>query len=192
MPNPAKKRARTGGSGFTIYQWNFGNSAVEFVSFARQVTDQSPTPVGPGTVPIHPMDAIRPDHLITPGAITMGTLTLEVYELVPINAWENFPGLEGAQDLADVFALVAGSTNECTIQKNIYDPAKRKIDENANTFTGNGKDADRTRIYHNCVISNIIDGESIEVGTMQVLKQVVVNYTHATTGTSGAKPKFTV
>jgi hypothetical protein len=39
-----------------------------------------------------------------------------------------------------------------------------------------------TEEYHNCVVSMVTDGETIEVGTMEVLKQMVVNYTHLTRG----------
>jgi hypothetical protein len=39
-----------------------------------------------------------------------------------------------------------------------------------------------TEEYHNCVISNVLDGETIEIGSMEVVKQITVNYTYMTRG----------
>jgi hypothetical protein len=46
-----------------------------------------------------------------------------------------------------------------------------------------------TEEFHNCVITNVTDGESIQVGTMEVIKQVTVGFTHLTrNGVGTARP----
>lgn len=163
----ARERARVGGSGLTII--HIGSTPV---TFARQVSDQAPTPVGSGTVPIHPMDERHPVELITPQAATMGTLTLEFYDIVGSRFWDRIPGLKGAVDLVDVFERVAKLSNGLSVTKYIASPATAK-----NASQNNNASIYR---YNNCVVSQIVDSESIEVGTMEVLKQIVLNYTHVT------------
>lgn len=172
-------RARVGGSSFTVFTWE-----GQPISFARQISHQSPAPVGGGTVPIHPLDSPYPQQLITAQAITMGTLVLELYELYGANVWSRLYGL-GAQltnngtsapgskvlvDLANIFKSVANS-KPIHIYRIIRPPSI------------NGKKLPAyTQEFHNCVVSTLDDGETIEVGTMEVLKQITVNYTHITQG----------
>lgn len=167
----SRNRARVGGSGFTVFAWN--NKPI---LFARQISHQSPAPVGPGTVPIHPMDTPYPVELITPQAATMGTITLELYEVYGSNVWERLAGLgdstgSGPVDIVGIFKTVADMKSPVRIFKYIRPPSIR------------GKImTPYTEEYHNCVVSQVMDGETIEVGTMEVLKQMVVNYTHLTRG----------
>lgn len=173
------QRARVGGSGFTVFTWQ-GNP----ISFARQISHQSPAPVGTGTVPIHPLDSPYPEQLITAQAITMGTLVLELYELYGANVWERLAGLGGNNtangtnadsthivDLANIFKAVAND-NPIHIYRIIQPP---------NFGFSKGFPA-YTQEFHNCVVSTLDDGETIEVGTMEVLKRITVNYTHITQG----------
>ena len=37
-----------------------------------------------------------------------------------------------------------------------------------------------TEEYHGCVITNVQDGEQIAIGTMEVLKQITINYRYMT------------
>jgi len=173
-------RARVGGSGFTVFWWD-GSPIL----YARQISHQSPAPVGPGTVPIHPMDTPYPVELVTPQATSMGTLTLELYELYGSNVWERLagylntsPGNEtsGPVDLAGIFDNVARLGTPINIIKYIK-PPNRAV--GLNPAVGNALGY-YTEEYRNCVISQLQDGETIEVGTMEVLKQIVVNYTHLT------------
>lgn len=166
-----RNRARVGGSGFTVFAW-----MNQPILFARQISHQSPAPVGAGTTPIHPMDTPYPVELVTPMAATMGTITLELYELYGSNVWERLSGLAGANnqgpvDIVGIFKAVSNMGQPVTIFKYIRSPSIR------------GKPFDTyTEEYHNCVVSQVVDGETIEVGTMEVLKQMVVNYTHITRG----------
>lgn len=169
-----RNRARVGGSGFTVFAW-----MNKPILFARQISHQSPAPVGPGTVPIHPMDTPYPVELVTPMAATMGTITLELYELYGSNVWERLQSLAGNNknssngpvDIVGIFKAVSNTSKPITIFKYIRSPSIR------------GKPFDTyTEEYHNCVVSQVADGETIEVGTMEVLKTMTVNYTHITRG----------
>lgn len=181
-------RARVGGSGFTVFWWE-----DKPILYARQISHQSPAPVGPGTVPIHPMDTPYPVELVTPQATSMGTLTLELYELYGSNVWERLasylntsPGnggsASGPVDLAGIFDNVARRGQPISIVKYIKPPQRTSSGATgAANPPGNGRNY-YTEEYKNCVISQLQDGETIEVGTMEVLKQIVVNYTHIERG----------
>ena len=191
---PLRNRARVGGSGFTVFTF-----AGQPIAFAQQISHTSPTPVGPGPVAIHPMDEPYPVQVITPAASGMGSLTLNLYELYNSRVWDRlgaqlgaigskgnsgnnpFPGqspdltfgqavLTDAIDLVDVFIRIAeappGTVN---VVKHIRPPKLWGAKSNA-----------YTEEYHGCVITNVLDGEAIEVGTMEVIKQVTVGYTHMT------------
>lgn len=185
-----RNRVRVGGSGFTVF--TFGGQPI---AFAQQVSHTSPTPVGPGPVAVHPMDEPYPIQVLTPAASGMGSLTLNLYELYNEKVWDRlgssigytgagspFGGnasnnlsfgqsiLSGAVDLVDVFIRIAeqpaGTVN---VVKYIRPP-----------LLGGTTGTPYSEEYHGCVITNILDGEAVEVGTMEVIKQVTVGYTHMT------------
>jgi hypothetical protein len=164
--NRNKVRVRVGGSGFTTFRWR-----GQVIAFARQISHTSPTAVGPGAVPIQPMDAPKPLQIITPAASGMGTLVLELYELYGAQVWERLAGLEQTIDLVDIFRTQAAEATPITVTKFIKPPN-----------LGTGKNEYYTEEYHNCVVTNVADGETIEIGTMEVLKQVTIGYTHLTRG----------
>lgn len=172
--NGAQNRARVAGSGFTVFTWD--NKPI---LFAQQITHVSPQPVA-GVVPIHPLDEPYPVELITPQAANMGSLTLELYELYGAQVWERLASYlggdskitgtgKGPVDIVGIFRAVANTPNPIRIIKYIRPPAIR-----------GKKMAPYTEEYHNCVISAVADGETIAVGTMEILKQITVNYTYMT------------
>jgi hypothetical protein len=163
-----KDRVRVGGSGFTVFTWQ-----SKLIGFARQVAHTSPAPVGPGPTAIHPLDEPFPVEVITPAAQGMGTLTLELYELYGKQVWEQLSELTGAVDLVDIFIKVAAMRDPISVVKYIKPPTLR------------GKRMQPyTEEYHGCVITNVLDGETIEVGTMEILKQMTIAYTYKTRGDS--------
>lgn len=157
-----QNRARVGGSGFTVFMWE-----GQPIAFARQIAHVSPTPVGPGPTPIHPMDEPYPVEVITPAASNMGSLTLDLYELYGKKVWERLSGLANTLDLVNIFIAVAERRNPISLVKYIYPPK-----------LGGTVIPPYTEIYHNCVITNVVDGEAIEVGTMEIRKQIEVAYTY--------------
>jgi hypothetical protein len=188
MADTVRNRVRVAGSGFTVFSF-----MGQPIGFCQQVAHTAPTPVGPGAVAIHPMDEPYPIQVITPAAAGMGSLTLNLYELYNSKVWDRLgqevgaqaittlPSnqnsqslghsiLSGAVDIADIFVRIAEQRPEdLKVVKYIRPP---KI---AGT-PGNPYH----EIFHNIVITNVIDGEQIEVGTMEVIKQITVGYTHVT------------
>lgn len=188
MPTPFNNRARVGGSGFTILTF-----AGQPVAFAQQFAETSPTPVGPGPVAIHPLDEPYPVQVITPAASGMGSLTLNLYELYNEKVWDRlaadvegsnsnpFGGagsndintsngvFDGAVDLVDVFIRQAEYSGPLNVVKYIRPPT-----------IGGRKGNPYAQQYHGCVITNIVDGDTIEVGTMDIVKQVTIAYRFTT------------
>jgi|GEM_PF-2012475 len=182
----ARNRARVAGSGFTVFTWD--NKPI---LFAQQISHSSPAPVSAGVVEIHPMDEPYPVELITPQAATMGTIVLDLYELYGAQVWERLASYlggdpagtstvrsdsisgagKGPVDIVGVFNAVANSVNPIRIVKYVKPPSIR------------GKSMKPyTEEYHNCVISNVEDSETIAIGTMEIVKRLTVNYTYMTRG----------
>lgn len=137
--------------------------------FARQVSHTSPEPVGPGPVAIQPLREKRPIQVITPEAAGMGTIVVELYELYGSQVWEQLAGLAGTVDIVDIFRTVAGMADSITMTKVIQPPKLRG--QQLPSYSEQ---------YNNCVITNVANGETIEIGTMEVRKQVTIAYTHMT------------
>lgn len=162
----APRRARVGGSGYTTFYWD-GTGSNKLIAFARNVEHVSPAPVGPGAVPIHPLGEQHPIEIITPTATSSGQITLELYELYNKKVWDELSIIAGSNDLTEIFKAVAATKNDIKMYKIINPPRG----------AGNN-DKKRTDVYHGCVITNVADGEAIEVGTMEILKRVTIGYTH--------------
>jgi len=69
------KLFRTGGSGFTAFQWQ-----GHVIGFAQSVSHQSPQPVA-APVAIQPLDQQYPLQIITPAAVGPGTLQVQLFEM---------------------------------------------------------------------------------------------------------------
>lgn len=153
------RRFRVGGSRFTYFTWE-----NNLIGFARQVSVVSPAPVGPGPVPIQPLTHRRPIEIITPAAVSMGEITLDLYELYGFKVWEELINLTGERDLAAIFKAVADKPNNIQLVKVVKPPLG----------SGLGPYSER---FNRCVITNVEDGEVIEVGTMEVMKRITIGYT---------------
>jgi hypothetical protein len=165
-------RTRVGGSGFTAFFWN--NDPIPFM---RQLAHVAPTPVGPGPTPIQPLDEPYPIDIITPAAQTIGTLTLELYELYGSKVWDGLSSLTGEIDLVNIFIKLAADETPVTIKKVIFPP----------TLAGTNRSPTIDLFLH-CVVTNVEDGETIEIGTMEVTKRISVAYRRTyRTGYDGAR-----
>jgi hypothetical protein len=137
------------------------------------------------------MDSPYPIQVITPAAAGMGSLTLELYELYGAQVWERLGAeatrtygatessasadsnaiFHGAIDIVDIFRTQAAAANPIHVIKYINPPELRNKTLPA-----------YTEEYHNCVVTDVVDGETIEIGTMEILKQITIGYTHMTRG----------
>lgn len=181
-----RNRVRVGGSGFTVFTF-----MGQPLAFCQQVAHTAPQPVGPGAVAIQPMDEPYPVQVITPAAAGMGMLVLSLYELYNSKVWDRLGAdvgfsnvlpsdqntqslgqniLTGAVDIADIFIRVAEQrTEDLQVVKYIRPPTIAQIAPKP-----------YQEIYHNIVITNVSDSEQVEVGTMEIVKQITVGYTHVT------------
>lgn len=161
IPIAAIDRVRVGGSAFTVFHWN-----NKLVGWAEEISHTSPAPVADPTA-IQPMDARRPSQVITPQAAGMGSLTLNLIELYGAQVWERLSGLAGTSDLVDIFTAISASETPIHMTKIVRPP----------TLGGVLMDP-YTEVYNNCVITNVADGETISIKTMEIRKVITVAYTH--------------
>ena len=167
---------RVGGSGFTAFHWS-----GQVIGFAQSIRHTSPQPVAPPS-PIQPLDAQYPLQIIVPAAIGPGSLEVQMFEMYNSKIWDrimnitdNTTGngtageLPEYHDLSQIFLRLSALGKPITCTKIIYPP-------NAGVRGGptTRKYADQ---YHNCVITDIRDDETIIIGTMEVLKTMTIMYT---------------
>lgn len=175
---------RVGGSGFTAFHWQ-----GRIIGFAQTVAHTSPQPVAP-PVPIQPMDQRYPMQIITPAAVGAGTLQVQLYEMYNHKVWDQIMAVvddthrRGVQvnrkvkynDLVEVFIRLANIGKGINCTKLIYPP--NKVQKNKSQFYAD--------TYHNCVITDIRDDEQIDIGTMEVIKNMTIMYTHTTRNSARA------
>lgn len=163
-----RAKFRVGGSGFTAFYWN-----GEPIGFAQSVKVTAPKPIT-NPVVIQPMDARYPLQVITPGAVTEGYLEVQLLELYKSKVWDRLlkaAKVTGqANDLADVFYALAAVDTPINAIKVIIPPAK--VQGEAIAPYG--------EIYNNCVITQILDDETIDVRSMEQVKNITIAYTHVT------------
>ena len=198
-------RVRVGGSGFTIF--TFGSQPI---AFCQQASYTSPQPVGGGMSAIQPLDEPYPIEIITPAAAGPGQLVLNMFELfgsggVASKVWDrlglslgskNSPfGSESPENQSTNFRLTGGAANggifagavdivDIFIRQAQADPEKLKIVKVIRPLGASGPAGSPiqpyTEEYHGCVITQVQDGEQIAIGTMEVLKQITINFRYVT------------
>src|SRR3954466_1303293 len=156
-------RGRVGGSGFTAFYWD-----SQPIGFCRELAHTSGTPVGPGPTPLQPLDEPYPIDILTPAAMTIGTLSLELYELYNHKVWDQLRWISGELDLVNVFLAMA-EHGPVQIVKVVRSPV-----------LAGAVRREYADIFHGCVITNVEDGERIEIGTMEITKRLTVAYTKTT------------
>lgn len=153
-----QSKTRIGGSGYTVLTWQ-----GQRLAWCQSTNDRAPQPVAPAQA-VQPMDEPHPVEIVTAQAVGAGTMELTFFELWNAPVWATLPGFEGTTNLLDVLRRQV-SLGEITIRKVIKSP------------TG----TPRTRVYHNCVITDFDESERVEIGTMTLPKTVRVQYTHTST-----------
>lgn len=152
-----QSKVRVGGSGLTVFSWGGSGAALAYL---QTIQDTAPTPVAQA-VPVQSITDPYPSEIVTARAVGAGTLRLTFYELWNQSVWESLPGFSGAHSLLDVL----------TRQLSLGSISCRKI---IKTPSG----SPRTKVYHNCVIVDVDDGEQINIGTMVMPKGITVMYTN--------------
>lgn len=155
------QRPRLGGSGYTVFTWE-----DNIIGFARQVVVTSPEPVAPAAV-IQPLNAFEPIEILTAGASGPGTIEMTLVELYNTSVWQRLANLANSQDLIDIMRTIAKIEKDGGIQiKKIVLPPIPRFPTYIETF-------------YNCVVTDVRDGETINIETMQIEKPITVQYTHS-------------
>jgi hypothetical protein len=201
--NSKTQRVRVGGSGFTVF--TFGGQPI---TFCQQISHTSPSFVGQGASLIQPMDEPYGTQIITPIAAGMGTLTLNLFELwgdssAGSRVWDRlgatiggsfasgnpsfgannpYIGNSGPVNVAGPHFNGLGDIVDIAIQQAQMDPSLMQIVKYIRPLPTTSKTTFTPyfETYHNCAITDVVDGEQIEVGTLEVIKQITVNYTYYT------------
>lgn len=150
-------QTRIGGSGFTLML--FQNIALAYL---QTLQDTPPTPVATAQA-VQPIDQPVPLEIVTAQAVGVGTLRCSFYELWNAPVWATLPGLQGTTNLLDVLRAQL-SMGAITMQKIIQSP------------TG----IMRGYVYHGVVITDIDQGENINIGTMTIQRTMTFQYCYTT------------
>lgn len=193
-----RNRVRVGGI-FTLF--TFGGQPI---TFCQQVQHQSPQPVGQGASAIHPMDEPYSVEIITPAAAGPGQLVLDMIELfgsggASSKVWDRLGASVGGGSASSPFGATT-SANQSTnltiggdgVFQNATDivdifvrqaqanPSQLNIVKYIRPLSAGGSPQPYTEEYNGCVITNVEDGETIEVGTLEVIKRITVMYRYVT------------
>lgn len=152
----SETQTRVGGSGMTAFSWN-----GQTIAWLQTIADTAPRTVA-APVPVQALDDEHPKEIVTARAVGNGELRLTFFELWNQNVWEALPGFAGYSTLIEVLKRQL-ALNAIVCRKFIKLP--------------NG--SYRTRVYYNCVISDVDNGETISIQTMVLPKGITVLYTHA-------------
>ena len=116
-----------------------------------------------GAQVVQPIDEETPLEIVTAMAVGAGTCRLTFYELWNEPVWSRLPGLEGTNNLLDVLKRQI-QMGEISCRKMIKSPLG----------------ITRARVYHGCVITDIDEGEQINIGTMTLPKTLTLQYIKTT------------
>lgn len=160
MPN---QKVRVVGSGYSTFLYQ-----GKPIAFLEQVEDSGQRAFSDAGAPyqfIQPIGSRHPIEIATSRVLQGGTLNLTIRELWNAPVWQQLQGLAGTNNIVDVFDALAANPAYVSCQTTITPPS--------------GVGRPRGKIYHNCVVVDISDNDTITVGGLAVTKGIVVAYTHS-------------
>lgn len=163
MPNT---KVRVVGSGFTTFRYR--GKPIAFCEGVEDSGQRAFSDLGQPYQFIHPLGASHPVEIATSRVLQGGTLMLTIRELWNAPVWNQLAGLAKTQNIVDIFRALAQDPHYVTCQTLIKPPG-----------TTAGQKRWRGKNYHNCVIVDINDGDTITVGALSVTKGITVAYTHS-------------
>jgi hypothetical protein len=152
-------QSRVVGSGFSVLRWQ-----GQRIAFLETVKDDGQSPVAPVEA-VQPLDEPYPIEFAVPKAMRSGSFSMSIRELWAKPVWQQLSGLENASDLLGVWDVMSRLPGTITCQTIIKPPQGGYW---------------RLKTYHNVVITDIDDSETINIGSMTVSKSVTCAYTHST------------
>lgn len=160
MPNT---KVRVVGSGFSTF--SYAGLPIAFLEGLDDSGQRAFSDAGQSYQFIHPLGSRHPIEIATSRVLAGGTLNLTIRELWDGPVWTQLQGLAAAQNIVDIYDLLAANPAYVTCQTVIQPP-------------GGGRP--RGKNYHNCTVVDIADNDTITVGALAVAKGIVVAYTHST------------
>jgi hypothetical protein len=152
---------RVVGSGFTTF--NYKGLPLAWL---ESVHDDGQSAIADnGGQPVEPIISLGdryPKEIATTHVLGMGTFSMIIRELWNAPVWHQLQGLEGTNDIVEVYEALERSQEDLTCQMIIIPP--------------NGPPRGKT--YHNCIITQIDDTETITIAGMSVPRKIDVAYTH--------------
>src|SRR5690606_41786247 len=103
---------------------------------------------------IHPLGARHPVEIATSRVLQGGTLVLTIRELWNGPVWQQLAGLARSNNIVDIYEALARDPSYVTCTMIIKPPG-----------TEGNPGAWRGKIFHNCVVVDINDGDTVTVGS---------------------------
>jgi hypothetical protein len=156
-------KTRIVGSNFTTFVFN-----AQPIAWCDNVTDggqRAGAANGPAYEAIYPLGYYHPAEFVTTRVLSEGSLTMRVRELWNAPAWQQLQGLAGTNNIVEIMQAVASSPTPISAQM-IIKPA--------------GSSTWRGWTYHNIVITDATQSETIALGTLSMAREVTAAYTHRT------------
>lgn len=153
---------RVVGSNYSTFRWN-----GQAIAYLEGVNDSGVRPYSPPEA-IHPLGEEHPIEFAVPRVLNSGTIVFTIRELWQKPVWQHLAGLASANDLLDVWKVLAADPAPVTCQTVIKPPQGNFI---------------RVKTYHNVVVNDIDDTEVINIAGMTIARTVSCMYTHATRAT---------
>jgi hypothetical protein len=132
------------------------------LAYLQVMQDTPPTPVATAQA-VQPIDESVPLEIVTAMAVGVGTIRCTFYELWNAPVWATLPGLQGTWNLLDVLKRQI-SLGTVTMSKIIKSPSGIM----------------RAKVFHNVVVTDIDEGENVNIGTMTLPKTLTFQYCYST------------
>ena len=159
-----KQQVRVVGSGYSSF-----NYRGQVLAYLEQLEDSGQRAFSDAGLPyqfIQPIGQRHPIEIATSRVIQGGVLNLTIRERWSGPVWQDLKGLENTNNILEVFDALAADPSYVTCTSIIKPPS--------------GAGRPRGKIYHNCVVVDISDNDTVTVGGLAVTKGIVVAYTHST------------
>ena len=160
MPNT---NVRVVGSGYSSF-----NYKGKPIAFLESVVDGGQQPYSTPYEAIYAMGDVHPREFAVQRVLAEGRLTLAIRELWNEPIWWQLADLAGTDTIADVWAALNREPSYVTCTKFITPPASVGPPRMIN--------------YINCMITGIQDGETIDIASLSVSKNISLVYTHKIKG----------
>jgi hypothetical protein len=132
------------------------------LAYLQTLQDTPPQPVA-GAQVVQAIDDESPQEIVTAQAVGAGSLRLTFYELWNEPVWSRLDGLAGTNNLLEVLKRQI-TLGEISCRKLIRSPSGLI----------------RARVFHGCVLTDIDEGEQVNIGTMTLPKTITMQYIKTT------------